>query len=87
MSCGHPFSHGFRHWLRLQRHRTDPIGDLARDFERDRCMPAPEWEDLTVYEAHMREHDALDSAIIALWTAWVEWNKAAGHALTEGRIS
>jgi hypothetical protein len=27
---------GFAGWLRAQRHRDDPVGDLARDFVDDR---------------------------------------------------
>jgi hypothetical protein len=27
----------FRRWLKQQRYRNDPIGDLARDFLTDKC--------------------------------------------------
>lgn len=63
---------GFKRWLRTQKHREDPVGDLARDAARDRCWPRGS-ASLRHLEKHLEKHDAIPEAIEALRRAFSEW--------------
>lgn len=62
----------FRDWLKAQRRRQDPVGDLARDAVADlSCWHGKTWRGLG---RHMRnEHAASEGALAALARARREW--------------
>lgn len=68
----------FANWLLMQDDRDDPVGDLARDFRRDRSMD-PDAERITMalqlrrrLEARGVSQDVLDAHRTAAreWAAW-----------------
>jgi hypothetical protein len=65
---------GFTTWLRRQRQRDDPVGDLAREAARDRGWPRPPAR-LAILHAHLERTHAPDGAHEALDRAWFEWDR------------
>jgi uncharacterized protein YozE (UPF0346 family) len=66
---------GFTAWLFRQRHRDDPIGDLARDAFHDSDWPrrATRFDE---FERCLDKADACQEAQRALLRAWGEWDGA-----------
>jgi hypothetical protein len=62
----------FMTWLRAQKLRDDPIGDLADDEARLNLVEPLSYVDLC---AQLRAHQACDNAIRAAWDAWREWRR------------
>lgn len=62
---------GFKVWLKRQKHRNDPVGDLARDAMRDRHWPPG--AKLSRLEGYLGERGACKEAHEALYRAWREW--------------
>lgn len=67
----------FLPWLKKQRKRQDPVGDLARDTFRDTFDGSSQpngtsYEDLRNY---MSEYDPMPEAILAAKQAKKEWEK------------
>ena len=62
----------FREWLRQQEHRDDPVGDLARDADRDKHFPRRNAKFRTLVR-HLEEQWAIPPAVEALHRAWEEW--------------
>ena len=65
----------FRSWLLGQKHRDDPIGDLARELSRDRCgarLTSP----ITVI-AHMKAHGADEDVLAIAHRAHEQWLKVS----------
>jgi len=67
-----PLDAGFTAWLRQQRRRRDPVGDLSRDQQHDRCWSHGRAR-LETLHAHLEGHGAIDLAHDALDRAWSEW--------------
>jgi uncharacterized protein YozE (UPF0346 family) len=71
----------FDRWLREQRHRDDPVGDLARDVISD-----PDWPRGAGEHAQRRyliyEVWACDGAVEAHARAWREYREQRGPART-----
>jgi hypothetical protein len=63
----------FTSWLKHQRRRHDPVGDLARDVARDKCWPQGEPGELT----HLAQHHAMPAVYTALRRAWDEFVRDA----------
>jgi len=63
---------GFYGWLKKQRKRDDPIGDIARDAMEDRDFPRRA-KSLTVYVDYLEDINACGDAISALHTCWQEY--------------
>ena len=63
---------GFAAWLLTQAFRDDPIGDFARDTQRDRDWPPSEQSEERIrdYLAYKR---ACGDAVDAFARAWAEW--------------
>jgi hypothetical protein len=61
----------FRAWLHRQRHRQDPIGDIARDIAEDRCAAGLGTRQLRHHIEHT--HDAIPAALDAYDRALQEW--------------
>lgn len=64
----------FINWIKEQKDRNDPIGDLARDLIVDRDLP----EIVTGYRSFKRYlvgRSAVDGALNALDMAWGEYKK------------
>ena len=63
----------FTNWLSMQRDRQDPIGDLARDVEKD-----PRWprsgKTVESYERYLAQRGADPNGIAALFDAWSEYD-------------
>ena len=66
---------GFSEWLLDQRHRNDPVGDLARDAALDPAWPA-EAATKSAYREHLRTQGAFPGALAALDAAWAEYARA-----------
>lgn len=71
----------FSRWLFDQRHRDDPVGDLARDAHVDSSWPS-EAKDLAALVRYFEtsvgyERRATDAAIQALRAAYREWQSYA----------
>jgi hypothetical protein len=65
----------FIQWLKQQRDRDDPVGDLARDAASDRRFPRS--NSLVRLQAYLAfDTYAIDLAQIALVRAWAEWQGA-----------
>jgi hypothetical protein len=63
----------FSEWLRAQRRRDDPVGDLARD-----AMADDGWlggRDLSALHGHLSRYGACEGAHDALDRAWREWRE------------
>jgi hypothetical protein len=67
---------GFRDWLRRQRDRPDPVGDLAREAHHDHGWPRGRAR-LDTLHLHLDDLDACDGAHDALDCAWIEWIEEA----------
>jgi len=70
----------FRDWLHKQRHRDDPVGDLAKDVESETSGERIEYgrvrtrpRTLRGWEEHIENAGACDGAILALHRAWKEY--------------
>lgn len=63
---------GFLGWLRSQRLRDDPIGDLADDEERQPLVEPASYADLA---RQLRTARAVRAALWAGWHAWREWRR------------
>ncbi len=65
----------FEKWLKKQKKRNDPVGDLARDFiEVNRLYKTKDKCD----KDHLRKHNAISACYIALEIARDEWEKECG---------
>lgn len=62
----------FTGWLSKQRHRDDPVGDLARDVRRDPTWPRRA-QTLRTFERYLDNRDACLGAMKALKRAWSEY--------------
>lgn len=62
----------FRGWLLNQRHRHDPVGDLARDLREDREFRGRTVDSL---RERMYEMGACDGAMVALERAAGEYSR------------
>jgi len=62
----------FRVWLRLQRRRQDPVGDLARDVLAD---PALKGRRLSGLGAYLMDLGVEPKVLEALVRARLEWGK------------
>jgi uncharacterized protein YozE (UPF0346 family) len=65
----------FYRWLSGQKHRTDPVGDLARDAVADAQFPRCKTRRCE-FEDYFWSVGASKSAIVALRRAWTEYRKA-----------
>jgi len=63
-------THTFLGWLRVQKTRDDPIGDLARDEERDRLIEPASFKHLA---AQLRRFGGADKDV--MWAAWHAWRE------------
>lgn len=72
---------GFKAWLRLQRHRHDPVGDLARDACADNLWPRGRARLQTLHD-HLARMGAIPEAHDALDRAWFEWNARSTSTTT-----
>lgn len=68
----------FRQWLKQQRWRNDPVGDLARDFLADKCC---KWlRSVDAIRRHILfEHNPCLGALTALEEAIEEYTERFGH--------
>lgn len=66
---------GFASWLKKQIDRDDPIGDLARDAERDDDWP-PSDESKGGIESYLHYKRACSEALEAFSDAWQEWSES-----------
>lgn len=67
----------FYQWLMKQRHRDDPIGDLARDAKEDDCSFARGPNvGYTKWETHLCVKMACSGAMEALEEAWTRYLRA-----------
>ena len=69
-------SPSFWMWLKHQRDRDDPVGDIARDAQNDKCWPrgSPPWRRL---RRHLLDkHNPSEAAYDAMHRAYGEWQKA-----------
>ena len=64
----------FTRWLKKQKDRKDPVGDLAIDFLEDH--ERPKVTDLSALHEHLATERAESNAHRALDTAWKEWSDA-----------
>jgi hypothetical protein len=65
----------FLQWLRQQRHRPDPVGDLACDALNDRHKPTGQVT-LRQWQRYLQGIPACDGALKALHRAWDEYRQA-----------
>lgn len=72
----------FRTWCTTQRHRNDPIGDIARDILADTTFPNMDTEG--AWRRHLQQHNASDEALEALHEAYHAYEQDTGifHVLT-----
>lgn len=70
-----PPSRSFRAWLKTQRERNDPIGDLARDADNDPGTPTGRAAKNAWYGHLIQQADASTGAVKALDEAWSEFIK------------
>jgi len=63
----------FWQWLRRQRRRADPVGDLSRDALADKHRKGTTrvW-----WVRRLTKHGACDGALYSLEKAWREYNTA-----------
>ena len=66
----HPYS--FTNWLRTQTHRTDVVGDLARDCYLDRRWPKMK-VNLAAFQKYLGGRSAKAEALKALREAYSEY--------------
>lgn len=60
----------FYTWLKQQKHRDDPVGDLAKDTKSGlKPENTLEW-----WGIHLMYHNASREALLALRDAWKEYN-------------
>lgn len=62
---------GFRAWLTRQRHRDDPVGDIARDLADDGCAAGLHQKALREHIEH--DHNAGTAALEAFDAAVQQW--------------
>lgn len=62
----------FARWLKKQKDRDDPIGDLANDVSRDARFPITK-NDLGLLKTHLIFQNACSEALQALEEAWAEF--------------
>ncbi len=67
----------FTAWLRRQRSRHDPVGDLARDAGEDGTWPRARSRE--ALESYLAALGASDGAIAALDRAWLEYEAAVSE--------
>ena len=67
-----PDRSSFLSWLRAQRLRDDPVGDLADDEQRRGLVEPTSYVDLC---GQLRKAGASDDALRAAWDAWREWRR------------
>lgn len=72
----------FLGWLRVQRGRDDPIGDLSRDEERDRLIEPASFKHLS---KQLREFRACSEATWAAWHAWREYRRGGKPTIAVAR--
>ncbi len=65
----------FDQWLKKQRRRDDPVGDLARDRLQDYAWPRVPGTRLRGYRSYLAECGACNGAERALERAYQEWLK------------
>jgi 5-methylcytosine-specific restriction endonuclease McrA len=75
----------FYRWLKRQRKREDPIGDLARDVARDKAFPIQS-EVLDSMQAHLLHNRACAEALQALEEAWTESGERARRELRDAKV-
>lgn len=63
----------FTDWLLTQKHRDDPVGDLARDAAQDPTWPKEETLDSHI--DHMESRGACAGAIEALAQTWDKYEQ------------
>jgi hypothetical protein len=68
----------FQGWLRRQRHRDDPVGDLAQDAVHDRQKPHGHTTRLA-WLRYLVRLNAGPGALRACQRAWDEYEEACGH--------
>lgn len=62
----------FTSWLRKQLNRNSPLGDLARDMEKDTKWPL--YDDLELYNKYLHSRGVSDNVLVALKNAWKSFN-------------
>jgi hypothetical protein len=65
----------FLEWLARQTWRRDAVGDLARDVRLDFEWPPTGKVSRARLRAHLEAREAIPEAIVALDTAWDEWDQ------------
>ena len=63
-------------WLRAQRYRDDPVGDIARDVIEDAKFSRR--SGMARQVDYLEWHGACDGAIKALKAAWAEYVRIGG---------
>jgi len=79
----------FAQWLRLQRKRWDPVGDLARDVAWDRREGGFTGKKLRTrdgWHRHLDETSACQGAHDALDEAWHEWQREISASVSPAGI-
>lgn len=68
----------FRQWLRQQVHRTDPVGDLARQMSKWPTLNKPQGQftSLSRWRQYLRWIDAGEDALEALDRAFSDYSYA-----------
>lgn len=64
----------FCYWLEKQINRDDPVGDLARDAQRDSDAPKHS-NAFTIWQDYLNSRFACDGAMDALKEAFAEYRK------------
>ena len=65
----------FYAWLKQQKHRRDPVGDLARDAIRDRDWPKRKGAPLSECREYLEDIGACRDAMKAFYRAQKEYQK------------
>lgn len=73
---------GFTRWLRLQRDRQDPVGQLGRFVADDPCWVASKYRSVAIY--HLREQhgegEEMVGVVMQAWREFREFKKARAEA-------
>lgn len=71
-------AHGFNRWLRRQRKRDDPVGDLARDSAKD-----PRWPRHAnlkrSFVRYLSSRGVAEKVLASFESAWQEFQEASNE--------